>query len=281
MTAIVRATFFGTSSILLTDGTSTVMTDAYFSRPSLLRIRFGRVAPDLTRIADTLDRAGIDVLDAILVAHSHVDHAMDAPEVARRTGATVYGSESTRNIGRGWGLDERRMQVIAHGDEIVVGEFRVRVFEGLHSPGDFSPGTIDAPLTPPCSAKDYRTGECYSFLVTHSQGTILIHPSANHVPHAFDDLDVDALYLGIGGLGSQPEQFQDEYWRHVVDATGPSLIVPVHWDNFGRPLTRPLRPLPRVIDNVAAARELVRHKAGDAITVRWQEPFETIEPLTR
>ncbi|MCP2192873.1 L-ascorbate metabolism protein UlaG, beta-lactamase superfamily [Williamsia deligens] len=276
-----RATFFGSSSILLTDGTSSVMTDAFFSRPSLLRIRFGRVAPDLARITDTLERARIDSLDAILVAHSHVDHAMDAPEVARRTGATVHGSESTVNVGRGWGLDEQQMQLIAHDDEIAVGAFRVRVFEGLHSPGDFAPGTIDAPLTPPCKAKDYRTGACYSFLVTHPQGSILIHPSANHVPHAFGGLDVDALYLGIGGLGSQPRDFQDEYWQHVVEATRPRLILPVHWDNFGRPLTRPLRPLPRIIDNFGASRELLRRKAGTGVGIRYQKPFETIEPLAR
>ncbi|WP_200932731.1 MBL fold metallo-hydrolase [Williamsia sp. Leaf354] len=275
---MLQATYFGTSSILLTDGTTSLLTDGFFSRPPLLRVRFGRVSPDLTRIADTLTRAHIDTLDAVLVAHSHLDHAMDAPEVARRTGATMYGSESTMNVGRGWGLDEDSMRVIDGGDEIAMGDFVVRVFVGEHSPGDFAPGVISDPLTPPCRAKDYRTGACYSFLVTHPDHTVLIHPSANFVPHAFDGLDVDTLYLGIGGLGAQTTQFQDDYWRHVVDATDPSLIVPVHWDNFGRSLDRPMRPLPFFVDRFARSRDLLtRRTEGTAREVRFQDAYETID----
>jgi hypothetical protein len=38
---------------------------------------------------------------------------MDAPEVAKRTGAMLLGSESTANIGRGWGLPEEQIRVVS------------------------------------------------------------------------------------------------------------------------------------------------------------------------
>ncbi|MFC7614008.1 hypothetical protein ACFQV2_11035 [Actinokineospora soli] len=172
------------------------------------------------------------------------------------------------------------MSLIADGDEITVGAFTVRVFEGVHSPGDRYPGTIDAPLVPPARARDYRTGACYSFLITHPAGTALIHPSANFVPHRFDGLDVDVLYLGIGMLGAQSERFQDDYWRHVVEATGPDLVVPVHWDNFGRPLDRKPRPLPFFLDKFRRSEEFLERKTAAAgIRWRFQQPFETIAPF--
>lgn len=77
---------------------------------------------------------------------------------------------------------------------------------------------------------------------------MLVHPSANFVPHQFDGLDVDFLYLGVGGGGAQGKQFQDDYWHHVVEAASPSFIVPVHWDDFSRPLDRPLRTMPFFLD---------------------------------
>lgn len=60
---------------------------------------------------------GITELDDILMVHSHLDHAMDAPEVANIIGASVYGSESTTNISRRWGLSENQIKLIQDGQQ--------------------------------------------------------------------------------------------------------------------------------------------------------------------
>ena len=39
-------TFLGVSSLLLGDATSAIMTDGFFSRPSLARVGLRRIAPD-------------------------------------------------------------------------------------------------------------------------------------------------------------------------------------------------------------------------------------------
>jgi L-ascorbate metabolism protein UlaG (beta-lactamase superfamily) len=280
--ASVRSTFFGTSSVHVTDGVSGVLVDGFFTRPPLLRVALGLpIAPDLERIAGTLSRGGIEQLDGLFVAHSHYDHVMDAPEIVKRAGGVLYGSESTVNVGRGAGLREQSMTRIGDGDKYTFGDFTVRVFEGVHSPGEKFPGTIDAPLVPPVKASAYRTGGCYSFLFEHPAGTLLVHPSAGFVPGQFAGLDVDVLYLGIGVLGAQPAQFQDDYWHHTVEATRPGLVVPVHWDDFGRSLDEKLRPMPRVLDNFAKTKDLLDRKSAESgIPVRFQQPFETITPFS-
>ena len=55
------------------------------------------------------------IVAAVIPLHAHYDHAMDAPEVARRTGALLLGSESSANVARGWGLPERQIQVAKLG----------------------------------------------------------------------------------------------------------------------------------------------------------------------
>ncbi|EME63336.1 beta-lactamase domain-containing protein [Amycolatopsis decaplanina DSM 44594] len=272
--------FFGASTVHVFDGVTSILVDGFFSRPSWARILAGKVAPDQERITAALERGGIDHLDALFVAHSHHDHVMDAPDVVRLRGGTLYGSPSTLNVGRGAGLPDDSMCVIADGDQVKLGDFTVRVFEGRHSPGDHYPGTIDEPLTTPAKASAYRTGGCYSFLLTHSAGRMLVHPSANFVPHQFDGLDVDFLYLGVGALGAQDKQFQDDYWHHVVEATSPSFIVPVHWDDFSRPLGRPLRTMPFFLDKAARTKDVLIRKAGESrIPWRFQDAFEIIRPF--
>src|SRR5690349_20939101 len=121
--ASVRSTFFGTSSVHVTDGVSGILVDGFFTRPPLLSVALGRpIAPDLGRISDTLARGGIEQLDALFVAHSHYDHVLDSPEVVKRAGGVLYGSESTVNVGRGAGLGEASMTRIGDGDKYTFGD---------------------------------------------------------------------------------------------------------------------------------------------------------------
>ena len=110
-------TFLGNTNLLFDDGDIAWMTDAFFTRPSTREVLFGKVEPDDRVIRKTLERAGIEKLDMIVPVHSHFDHAMDAAMVADFTGATLFGSSSTINIGKGYGLDERQM-LIPHWDSL-------------------------------------------------------------------------------------------------------------------------------------------------------------------
>src|SRR5699024_1133187 len=104
-----------------------------------------------------LQRAEIDRLAAVIVVHSHYDHAMDAPAVAERTGAELIGSESTANIGRGWGLAEDRLRVVEGGEALRFGRFKVTLLRSRHAPiATADGGVIAQPLTPPARATAYK-----------------------------------------------------------------------------------------------------------------------------
>ena len=71
-----------------------------------------------TELCDRLiERHHIDRLRAIFVSHTHHDHVMDAPYVARKCGATVYGSISAKNVALGGGVPEDKTVVFQHGSD--------------------------------------------------------------------------------------------------------------------------------------------------------------------
>ncbi len=107
---------------------------------------------------------------------------MDAPEVAKRTGALLLGSESTANIGRGWGLPETQIRVVTDREPIQLGRFTVTPIESRHfqfpdpamAERALGDPEIEVPLTPPVSAFDYKVGKAYVLHVAHPKGTWLI-----------------------------------------------------------------------------------------------------------
>jgi L-ascorbate metabolism protein UlaG (beta-lactamase superfamily) len=253
--------FLGVSTILLDDGDTALLTDGFFSRPGLLRVRFGRVRPERARITAALRQAGISHLDAVFVVHSHYDHALDAPEVAAATGARLIGSASTRNIARGHDFPDERFELVAIGKPLPIGRFRLTALPARHSPGDLAPGQLDRPLHSPARATDYKTGDCYTLHVRHGERELLIHASAHSLPGALDGHRADTVYLGIGALGKQNEAFREEYWDRLVTATGARRVVPIHWDDFTRPLDRPLRPFPAFFDDFTTTMAFLTRKA--------------------
>ena len=249
--ATLRVMFMGVTTILLDDGENAIMTDGFFSRPgktSLLR----KISSDQTRITYALSKAGVTKLAAVLTAHSHHDHAMDSPEVARRTSALLIGSESTANIARGANFPEDRIRVIDGGETFTFGRFKITVIKSLHAPGGLFMGDIKTPLRQPAGVAGYKEGGSYSYLIEHDgqrHQRILIQASANYRPDFLRGVQADVIFFGIGGLGKQSDRFAKEYWREVVQATGAKVVIPIHWDDFTRPLDKPLRPMPWPLDN--------------------------------
>lgn len=241
------ATWFGVSAVLLRDGAHAIFIDPFFTRPPgiLNLVRNASIAPDEARIAAWLERAGVARLDAVLVSHSHYDHAMDAGVVARLTGARLVGSASTANIGRGAGLPESQLQAVASGAEADFGTFRVTFVQSAHAgaSGGRPTGDITAPLAPPAGYLDYRQGGTYSILIEHPQGRVLHHGSAGYVPGMLKLRRADVAFLGIALL---PDL--GAYLAEVVDAVGARRVVPFHWDDFTRPLEQPLLPMPLAVD---------------------------------
>jgi L-ascorbate metabolism protein UlaG (beta-lactamase superfamily) len=275
-----RVTFLGVSTLLIEDGRNAILTDGFFSRPGLLRVLLGKLAPDPHAIEAGLKRAGIERLDAVIVTHSHYDHALDAAEVARRTGATLVGSTSTANIGRGSAFPEARMRIVEGTAEMTFGDFRVTLVPSRHLPHGMAMGEIDAPLVPPARALDYREGGSFSIFVEHPRGTLLVQASAGFIDGALAGRQADVVLLGVGGLSTMDEAYHQGYWREVVEAVGARRVIPIHWDDFTRPLTEPLAVMPRLLYDLDATLTFLDARASAArIDLAWLPIAQPVDPF--
>jgi L-ascorbate metabolism protein UlaG (beta-lactamase superfamily) len=279
-TAAVRVTFLGVSTLLIDDGETAILTDGFFSRPGKLRTLLRKIEPDRGVIGRSLGRAGIERLAAVVVVHSHYDHAMDAPEVAQRTGALLIGSESTANVGRGWGLAEDRMRVVTDSDTLTFGRFRLKLLRSRHFPHGMAMGEIREPLRPPARASDYLEGGSYSVLVEHEGRALLVQGSAGFLEGALRDQHADVVFLGIGGLGGQDDGYRDAYWREVVQTVGARRVIPIHWDDFTLPLDEPLLPMPRLVDDFDTSMKFLLQQAGEeGVDLKLLRTWAQVDPF--
>jgi L-ascorbate metabolism protein UlaG (beta-lactamase superfamily) len=279
--APLTVTWLGVTTLLIDDGTSAVMTDGFFSRPGLGRVGVGKVSPSPARVDGCLARVGVTRLAAVVPVHTHFDHALDSALVADRTGAQLVGGESAANVGRGHGLAAERLVIADSGAPIRLGAFDITLVKSRHSPPDRFPGTIDQPVVPPVRAAAYRCGEAWSALVHHrsSGRRLLIQGSAGFVNGSLTGRQAEVVYLGVGQLGVQPESYLVDYWTETVRAVGARRVVLVHWDDFFRPLSKPLRALPYVADDLdVSVRVLSRLAEQDGVALDMPTVWQREDP---
>lgn len=273
--------WMGVSTLLVDDGTSALLTDGFFSRPNLAEVGVRKLRPSSSRIDAALARAGIDRLAAVLPVHTHYDHALDTAVVAERTGAVVAGGLSAANIARGQGLSEDRIRVATPGAEMEFGHYGVTLIESHHCPPDRFPGTITRPVVPPVKASAYRCGEAWSTLIHHrpSDRRLLIQGSAGFASGALAGRRAEVVYLGVGQLGVQPERYIRQYWNETVRAVGARRVVLIHWDDFFRPLTKPMRALPYAGDDLdVTMRVLTALSERDDVAVHLPTVWQRADP---
>ncbi|SBS74914.1 conserved hypothetical protein [uncultured Mycobacterium sp.] len=279
--AALSITWLGVSTLLVDDGTSAVLTDGFFSRPTLLDVGLRRLTPSDSRIDYCLNRAKINRLAAVLPVHTHYDHAMDSPIVAARTGARLIGGESAANIARGHGLSSDQIVVATSGEELALGPFGVTLIESHHCPPDRFPGAITTPVVPPAKASAFRCGEAWSTLIHHtpSDRRLLIQGSAGFLPGALDGRRADIAYLGVGQLGVQPQDYIEQYWEQTVAVVGARRVVLIHWDDFFRPLTQPMVALPYAGDDLdVSMRVLSRLAERDGVSLHLPTVWQRADP---
>jgi L-ascorbate metabolism protein UlaG (beta-lactamase superfamily) len=227
--------------------------------------RAGECPPDTERITTGLSKAQIQKpkLKAVLVAHAHHDHAMDSATVAQTLGAVLVGSQSVRYVANGQGFtgtfeEIRGGQTIsvpinaeAARDPEPAAKFRITAYCSPHSDTPFFTDPLTEDLRKDAWAVAYKSGPNFSYLIEYNGLRILVHPSAGYRSGLYDGLKVDVLFLGIGRLGRLFHQRDAEaYWREVVEATSPSIVIPIHWDDFTQPVADPLPRLKWPVDDV-------------------------------
>jgi L-ascorbate metabolism protein UlaG (beta-lactamase superfamily) len=210
-----------------------------FVDPYLSRVPFG----DLLRRRPTLpDPAALDrfvrapgEVAGVLVGHTHFDHAVDAPAIARRFGCNAYGSDSLVRLMGLHGLAERAVSVEPYRT-YELGPFEVSFTPSVHSKlllglavpydGDLTCEHLDA-----LSPSAYRCGQVWGISIRVAGIRFYHQGSANLIDEAIRERDVDVFLAGVAG-----RSFTEDYWERVLPRLDPAVVVPTHYDNFFRPL---------------------------------------------
>ena len=247
-----KVTYFGTTTLLFDDGKDQILFDCHFTRPSLLKYIFGSEATDKQLVNQMIEKHHIDRLKAIFVSHTHHDHVMDAPYMANKTGAKVYGTSSAANVCKGENVPEDQIEVFNTNQTYKVGDYEITILKSLHSKPTIINNdlgqTINEPLVQPAKLRSYKEGGSYDFYVKHNDKTYLIRPSFNYIEGQLDGYKADVLFLGVAGLAKADKETEDIFFKETVQKVSPKLIIPLHWDNFFSRLDVPVRGMPSLIE---------------------------------
>lgn len=238
--------WLGTAGFEVETSNKRILIDPFFTRTPLKQLAFRTLRPSIEEIKKYIP----DSADAIIVGHSHYDHALDVPEIAKLTGATVIGSSSTANLMRSSGLDESKIKTVTGGDVVEIGSMRIKFHSSVHSRIFFgrvpSPGEISPQKKLPMRGKDYRCGEVFGIEIETDSKTLFHQGSADLVEKNYGTAYADVLLMGISG-----RQFSDRYIPRMLEVLKPTTVIVHHFDNFFRPLDKPMKYVPRV--NVTGA----------------------------
>ncbi len=210
--------------------------DPYFSRVPLSSLLLRRTAVPDPILLDRYLPAADDAV-GVLVGHTHFDHAVDAPAIARRFGCAAYGSSSLAQLMGLHGLGELAVEVDSNRP-YELGPFVVTFVPSAHSKlllglkvpyaGELTCDHLDG-LCPSA----YRCGQVWGIHIAVA-GISLYHQGSAELDD--DELrhhGVDVFLAGIAG-----RNFSRRYWERILPRLDPAVVVPTHYDDFFRPLDR-------------------------------------------
>jgi L-ascorbate metabolism protein UlaG (beta-lactamase superfamily) len=255
----VRVTWLGTAGYIVETDTTTLLIDPFLSRPSLSQL-LGKLSPDEEAIRSVLPSR----VDAVLCSHSHYDHLLDAPLIARWTGAKLFGTVTSCAFGRAAGLaDEQLVTVPAGGLRTSVGGLAVRFVPSLHGRILFGhvplSGELRSPVELPARAWHYRMGGVFGILLSTEGVSIYHNGSADLVDGELSGTRADVALIGLAGRGATRD-----YVKRLLRALEPSVVVPTHHDAFFAPLDHGVHLLPG-IDLDGFTREVAAERPSSAI----------------
>lgn len=231
---MVTIRWLGTAGIELNHKGRIILIDPYLSRLKKADIFLCRLVPRTQTIDAYLDALEGE-LGAIVCGHTHFDHALDIPRLARRTGATVIGCASLDALLATSGLPGRVMISYLERPVSLDRDATVTLIPSLHGLilGRLLlfEGVIDRNRTPPLRAHQYRLGAMNTVKVELGGVSFMHIGSAGFLEHALETHRCDVLFLCAAGWKTTKG-----YPEKVIEKVRPSVVVPVHYDDFSLPL---------------------------------------------
>ena len=76
----------------------------------------------------------------------------------------------------------------------------------------------------------------------------LVYIFAYYIEGQMDGFHADVLFLGVAGLAKASEKTKAKFFAETVEKVQPQLVIPLHWDNFFSPLSKPIIGMPRFVE---------------------------------
>ena len=256
----VQVTYLGVSGFLIRAGESALLTGPSFTHRSLFPIIFGLTIRSDTSLVDRrLASTPLGDVSAILIGHSHYDHLLDVPYIARTkaTRARILGSATMAHILAGDSILSRSGRVMAVTDSAGTawtpghwiyldgGRLRVMPLASSHARNwwyfTLAPGKAKSDYKHlPRTAWGWRMGEAYSYLIdvlapdSTPRFRVFYQDAASQPEHVLlpplamrDRRDVDLAVVCIGNYGKVRS-----YPELLIAAQHPRWVILGHWENF-------------------------------------------------
>lgn len=213
----------------------TLLVDPYFTRPNVKRIlKRGFIEAETATINHYLEKA-----DAVLCGHTHFDHALDIPEIAKLYTCPVYGSDSLKNLMTLYGMSQQS-HIVKCKESFELGPFEITFVESLHSKLILgmavpSEGELCCEHLDHLSAGNFRCGQVYAIHIKVAGLSFYHQGSANLIDDNIMHKGVDYFLAGISG-----RSFTKDYTKRILTKLSPQVIIPHHFDNFFKELDQPL-----------------------------------------
>ncbi len=223
--------WLGVAGFALSYQGTTVLIDPYVSRvPFTDMVRRRSVVPSRPLIDAWVPRA-----DAVLVGHTHFDHALDAPVIARRDGAAVYGSTSCSHLMGLYGLADQAVTVEAHRT-YEIGPFEVTFVPSVHSKLVLGlkvnqGGELTCEHVGALSPNAYNCGQVWGIEMAVAGAKLYHQGSADLLDDELSKRQVDVMLCGVAG-----RQFTPRYLERILPRLEPRTVVVTHHDDFFVPL---------------------------------------------
>lgn len=220
--------WLGVAGFTLQFRSFTLAVDPFFSRPALRYVLGGR-----PQAQPELAERYLPECQAILITHAHHDHLMDAPAIARRTGARLYGSPNSCQIAQVLGLEAEQTRAVQAGDRLQLGPAAVAVYAGVHPwLPQYGPGELKPDLGAPLKLVEYRMDTDLNYLIKLDEFGVLDWGGKLDGPAP----RAEVLVCGAGRNERRLEK--------LLGFVQPRLVIPVHWDNLFQLLSQGVHTLP-------------------------------------